>query len=93
MSVEQWIESGGARERPDVVVVDPPRPGLGPELRAHLAAQKPPRIRYVSCNPVTLARDVGELARAGYELERLRIFDFYPQTSHIESVAHLVLRG
>lgn len=93
MTVEQWIQSGSARERPDVVIVDPPRAGLGPEVRAHLASAKPPRLIYISCNPVTLARDVGDLSRAGYDLEALRLFDFYPQTSHIESVARLVLKG
>ena len=91
MTVEQWIESGSARERPDAVVVDPPRAGLGPEVRQRLCALKPPRLAYVSCNPVTLARDLGHLVRAGYALEGLRIFDFYPQTSHIETVVRLAL--
>jgi 23S rRNA (uracil1939-C5)-methyltransferase len=90
MSVEQWIAGGGARGGIDVAVVDPPRAGLGPEVRAFLVRTKPARIRYVSCNPVTLARDVGSLARAGYELEALRLFDFYPQTSHVEAVARLI---
>lgn len=91
MTVEQWIESGGARKRPDAVIVDPPRVGLGPEVRQHLCALKSPRLVYVSCNPVTLARDLGQLVRAGYALEELRVFDFYPQTSHIETVARLSL--
>ncbi|MBE3134850.1 MAG: class I SAM-dependent RNA methyltransferase [Acidobacteria bacterium] len=91
MTVEQWIESGGAHKRPDAVIVDPPRAGLGPEVRQRLCALKSPRLVYVSCNPVTLARDLGQLVRAGYALERLRIFDFYPQTSHIETVARLAL--
>ncbi len=65
MTVEQWIDSGAARGRPDSMVVDPPRAGLGVEVRAGLAVLKPRRISYVSCNPVTLARDVGELTRAG----------------------------
>jgi 23S rRNA (uracil1939-C5)-methyltransferase len=91
MTVEQWIQSGGARDRPDAVIVDPPRAGLGPEVRQHLCALKSPRLVYVSCNPVTLARDLGQLVRAGYALEDLRVFDFYPQTSHIEAVARLSL--
>jgi 23S rRNA (uracil1939-C5)-methyltransferase len=91
MTVEQWIQSGGARDRPDAVIVDPPRAGLGPEVRQHLCALKSPRLIYVSCNPATLARDLGQLVRAGYALEDLRVFDFYPQTSHIETVARLSL--
>ncbi len=91
MTVEQWIVSGAARKPPDAVIVDPPRAGLGPEVRHHLCALKAPRLVYVSCNPVTLARDLGQLVRAGYALEGLRIFDFYPQTSHIETVARLSL--
>jgi 23S rRNA (uracil1939-C5)-methyltransferase len=91
VSVEQWLASGAARGRPDAVVVDPPRPGLGPEVRAWLAERKPRQVSYVSCNPVTLSRDLGDLVRAGYGISSLRVLDFYPQTSHIESVARLVL--
>ncbi len=89
MSVESWIISGAAREPFDAVVADPPRPGLSPEVRAWLCARPPRRLRYVSCNPVTLARDLGALVAGGYVLEGLRLFDFYPQTSHIEAVARL----
>ena len=91
MTVEQWIQSGSARDRPDAVIVDPPRPGLAPEVREHLCALKSPRLVYISCNAVTLARDLGQLVRAGYALDALCIFDFYPQTSHIETVARLSL--
>ncbi len=78
----------GAR-RLDAVVVDPPRPGLGPEVRAWLRDAAPRRLVYVSCNPVTLARDLGELVAGGFVLDDLRLFDFYPQTSHVEAVAKL----
>ncbi len=73
----------------DAVVVDPPRAGLGPEVRAWLRATRPRDLVYVSCNPVTLARDLEELVNGGFTLEDLRLFDFYPQTSHVESVARL----
>jgi 23S rRNA (uracil1939-C5)-methyltransferase len=89
MSVESWIVSGAAREPFAAVVVDPPRPGISPEVRAWLCARPPRRLVYVSCNPVTLARDLGALTTAGLGLEELRLFDFYPQTSHIEAVARL----
>ncbi len=89
MSVEQWMESGAARGRLDAVVVDPPRSGLGPEVRRWLTQAMPGRLIYVSCNPVTLARDLGELVRSGLTLEEVGLFDFFPQTSHIETAARL----
>lgn len=91
MTVEQWIAAGAAGDPFDAVVVDPPRAGLGAEVRAWLAAARPPTLVYVSCNPVTLARDLGELVRGGFALDELRLYDFYPQTSHVEAAA--VLRG
>jgi 23S rRNA (uracil1939-C5)-methyltransferase len=103
MSVESWVISGAARvgtegeqpgvdaerQRYDAVIADPPRSGLSPEVRAWLCASPPRRLSYVSCNPVTLARDLGALVAGGFVLEALRLFDFYPQTSHIEAVARL----
>lgn len=77
------------KEPPAAVVVDPPRTGLSPAVRKILLGLAPPRIRYVSCDPVTLARDLKDLLAGGYRLEALRLFDFYPQTSHVEAVARL----
>jgi 23S rRNA (uracil1939-C5)-methyltransferase len=71
------------------VVVDPPRDGLDPAVKAYLIAKKPPRLVYVSCNPVTLARDLKTLVANGFKLDDLRLFDFYPQTAKVESVAKL----
>lgn len=97
LSVEQWIASGAAprhgAEGLDAVIVDPPRAGLGVEVREYLAAAAPRRLVYVSCNPVTLARDLGALVAGGYVLEEMRLFDFYPQTSHVEAVAKLSHAG
>jgi 23S rRNA (uracil1939-C5)-methyltransferase len=89
MSVEQWITSGAARGPFDAAVVDPPRPGLGAEARDWLSGAGIERLVYVSCNPVTLARDLGGLCDTAFVLDDLRLFDFYPQTSHIEAVAKL----
>lgn len=89
MSVEQWISSGAARGPLDAAVVDPPRAGLAAEVRAWLCGAAPAKLVYVSCNPVTLARDLGELCSRAFVLDDLRLFDFYPQTSHIEAVAKL----
>jgi 23S rRNA (uracil1939-C5)-methyltransferase len=76
---------------PDFVVLDPPRAGVGlPSLRL-LAGLQPEHVCYVSCDPSTLARDLGYLARRGYRLRALEMFDLFPQTFHIETVATLRL--
>jgi 23S rRNA (uracil1939-C5)-methyltransferase len=89
MSVEQWISSGAARSAPDTVVADPPRVGLGPEVKEWLCRTRPRTLLYVSCNAVTLARDLARLLSGGFTLDAIRLFDFYPQTSHVEMVAKL----
>ena len=75
--------------RASVVVADPPRAGFHPKALSALAALAPERIVYVSCNPSTLARDVGDLVRQGYRLEWVQPVDMFPQTPHIEAVARL----
>jgi 23S rRNA (uracil1939-C5)-methyltransferase len=75
--------------RPDVVVADPPRAGVHPRALGTLATLGPERLVYVSCNPATLARDVGDLVRHGYRLEWVQPVDMFPQTPHIEAVARL----
>ena len=57
-----------------------------------LATVKPATIVYLSCDPVTLARDSADLVKAGYELKSLKPYDFYPQTSHVECNARFILR-
>ena len=76
--------SGGAF---DAVVVDPPRSGMEKEVRAWLCGNKAAHVRSVSCDPGTHARDAALLVRVGYRLTKLFLLDFYPQTSHIESLA------
>ena len=75
--------------RADTVVADPPRAGFHPKALGTLAALGPARIVYVSCNPSTLARDVGDLVRRGYRLEWVQPVDMFPQTPHIEAIARL----
>jgi 23S rRNA (uracil1939-C5)-methyltransferase len=75
--------------RADVVVADPPRAGFHPKALSALATLAPPRLVYVSCNPATLARDIGDLVRQGYLLEWVQPVDMFPQTPHIEAVARL----
>ncbi len=75
--------------RADVVVADPPRAGFHPKALRTLGELAPRRIVYVSCNPATLARDVGDLLPHGYALEWVQPVDMFPQTPHIEAVARL----
>ena len=75
--------------RADVVVADPPRAGFHPKALRALAGLEAGRLVYVSCNPATLARDLGELVRAGYRLEWVQPVDMFPHTPHIEVVARL----
>jgi len=75
--------------RADVVVADPPRAGFHPKALGAVAALAPARIVYVSCNPATLARDVGDLTGHGYRLDWVQPVDMFPQTPHIEAVALL----
>lgn len=77
------------REKPDLVVLDPPRSGVPADTLAALARLKPDRIHYLSCDPSTLARDLGELGKAGYRVAELHLFDVFPQTFHIETLAVL----
>jgi 23S rRNA (uracil1939-C5)-methyltransferase len=73
----------------DVVIVDPPRKGLDEQLRKQLCSKPPKKLIYVSCGLPSLARDLGELTRAGMKLVSLRCFDLFPYTEHVETVALL----
>jgi tRNA/tmRNA/rRNA uracil-C5-methylase (TrmA/RlmC/RlmD family) len=73
----------------DVVVLDPPRAGAGREVMAAIFAWRPRVVGYVSCDPATLARDVGFARQAGWRLSGLRAFDAFPMTQHVECVATL----
>jgi 23S rRNA (uracil1939-C5)-methyltransferase len=69
----------------ELLIVNPPRSGLGPDVVDVLAEHPPDRVVYVSCDPATLARDVGALASL-YAPGSLRCFDLFPQTAHVETV-------
>ena len=77
--------------QPDVVVVDPPRAGLHPEVIPQLLKRSPNRIVYVSCNPATQARDLALLSTR-YELVVAQPIDMFPHTGHVENIALLHLR-
>lgn len=74
---------------PDLIVVDPPRTGLGPEITTLLASLAAPALVYVSCDPATLARDLHALVASGYAIQSLTLADLFPQTFHLETVVHL----
>jgi 23S rRNA (uracil1939-C5)-methyltransferase len=75
--------------RPDLVVLDPPRAGLGAEVCQRIAHIQPKQIVYVSCDPSTLARDLHTLQPSGYRPVALTLIDLFPQTFHLETVATL----
>lgn len=84
-----FLKSQSKNAKPDLIVVDPPRVGLGAETASLLAAVGAPTIVYVSCDPATLARDVRTLIDAGYTLGSITLADLFPQTFHLESVVEL----
>lgn len=73
----------------DVIVVDPPRKGLAPQVIDAMVTMAPERIVYVSCDPATLARDLRRLSERGYSLSRAEAFDLFPRTFHVETVVLL----
>jgi tRNA/tmRNA/rRNA uracil-C5-methylase (TrmA/RlmC/RlmD family) len=88
--VEHWL--AGDRSplgKIALAVFDPPRSGAGKETLEHLVRLKPAHIAAVSCDPATFARDLHDLTNMGYEVMSVRGFDMFPQTHHVEIVAHL----
>ncbi len=86
---EDYLGSGSLknrRSRPDLVVLDPPRAGAGKAVIRSLVELGAPRVRYVSCDPSTMARDIVPLIAAGYRVEEAHLFDLFPETFHIETV-------
>lgn len=75
------------------VLLDPPRKGLSKSVRELLTSSPVAQIIYVSCNPVSQARDLVELIRGGYKIDRLQPFDMFPQTRHVECIAFLSRQG
>ena len=88
-TTEQYLENAAGKLRPELVVVDPPRSGLGEKVIHGLVKLNPSRITYVSCDPATLSRDLARLLHSGYRVEEAHLVDLFPQTYHLESVFHL----
>jgi 23S rRNA (uracil1939-C5)-methyltransferase len=79
-----------AHYRPELVIIDPPRSGAL-ELMAAVARLRPRAVIYVSCDTTTLVRDLQSLCASGYEIDRVRAFDFFPNTHHAEVAVHALL--
>lgn len=89
-TTERYLKNVSGKLQPDLVVVDPPRSGLGEKVVDSLVKLNAERITYVSCDPATLARDLRGLIKSGYRVEQAHLIDLFPQTYHIESVFHLI---
>ncbi len=80
-------------ERPDVVIVDPPRKGCSNELIGTISKLSPKKIIMISCNSATMARDIHLLEQSGYNLGKVQPIDMFPRTAHVETIALLYREG
>jgi len=82
---EAYLTSAAGTVKPDLIVVDPPRAGLGEKVTHQIARLEAQEIVYVSCDPATLARDVKQFASDGWKIAEMHLVDLFPQTFHIET--------
>lgn len=75
--------------KPDLILVDPPRAGLGKQVVRELIRIRAPHLTIVSCDPATLARDLQGLLTSGYKIEKITLIDLFPQTLHLEAIVYL----
>jgi 23S rRNA (uracil1939-C5)-methyltransferase len=90
ITTETFLAERAAKLAPDLVVLDPPRAGLGEKAAKALGRMSAWRVTYVSCDPATLSRDLRVLLESGYRVEQVHLVDLFPQTYHMETVLHLV---
>ncbi|UTC74572.1 class I SAM-dependent RNA methyltransferase [Treponema sp. OMZ 792] len=83
---KNWAKTKESKLKFDTVFIDPPRSGIDKEALSWLCSSGTGQIFYISCDPVTFARDTAKLLLSGYKLEQHFLFDFYPQTHHIETM-------
>jgi 23S rRNA (uracil1939-C5)-methyltransferase len=88
-TTEAFLTERGPKLAPDLIIVDPPRAGLGEKAARALGRMSVPRVTYVSCDPATLARDLRVLLESGFKVQQAHLFDLFPQTAHMETVLHL----
>ena len=76
-------------DKPDIIILDPPRPGVHPKALKYVIDFNAPEIIYVSCNPKTLVQDLNVLIDAGYNVDKVKLMDMFPHTPHVETVVKL----
>lgn len=89
--VQQVLRKKLRIEKPDVILVNPPRVGIDPHVAEEILKRKPKEIIYISCMPSTLARDLNILCKKDYMLTFVKPYDMFPQTYHVETLVHLEL--
>jgi len=89
-TTEAFLQQQGASLKPEVVLLDPPRAGLGEKATKALCRTSASHVTYVSCDPATLSRDLRLLLESGFKVEQAHLFDLFPQTAHMETVLHLL---
>jgi 23S rRNA (uracil1939-C5)-methyltransferase len=86
-------DNAKTKTKADLILIDPPRSGTEPGIIDRIAAMRPARIVYVSCEPSILARDLRILLDAGFAIETIKAIDLFPQTHHVETVVRLTLEN
>ena len=76
-------------QKADLIIIDPPRPGINPKALEKIAAANSKEILYISCNPKSLARDLKELELHNYKLQKFKAIDMFPHTKHLEVISLL----
>jgi 23S rRNA (uracil1939-C5)-methyltransferase len=89
ITTEKFLAERAAKLAPDLVVLDPPRAGLGEKAAKALCHMSASHVTYVSCDPATLSRDLRVLLESGFRVEQTHLVDMFPQTYHMETVLHL----
>jgi tRNA/tmRNA/rRNA uracil-C5-methylase (TrmA/RlmC/RlmD family) len=77
-------------DKPDIIILDPPRPGIHPKAIKQIIDFNAPEIIYVSCNPKSLVNDLNTFIGFGYKLDKVKLMDMFPHTAHVESIAKLI---
>jgi 23S rRNA (uracil1939-C5)-methyltransferase len=88
-TTEKYLTCALGKLRPDLIVVDPPRSGLGPVVSREISKLSASEVVYVSCDPATLARDLKQLTSSAFEIAQIHLIDLFPHTFHVETCAIL----
>lgn len=88
-TTEKYLTGSLGKLRPDLIVVDPPRSGLGPVVSREISKLSASEVVYVSCDPATLARDLKQLTSSAFQIAQMHLIDLFPQTFHVETCAIL----